>query len=258
MADAVYATAVRLALEGSSKRQRRIAAAFLEKSDHRFLHKELAARLGVPQVTLNGEFGKLAHRVYTMLGRPPVDQQEPSQWCSELVEFKWSADGWIWIAQERFIDALERIFMDEVETGTIHTQTFFEGRRTQREITVFERSRSAREACLKEFGRRCFICKFDFGKTYGSRFATKIHVHHLEPVASRRTMHELDAKRDRFLKHSSSGVLFDFGKKVNDSTNQQKPPTKVDVRIPIQLRQLDGHISRISSVFSRADVFTLA
>jgi 5-methylcytosine-specific restriction protein A len=185
-----------LALEGSSKRQRQIATAFLEKSDHRFLHKELAARLGVPQVTLNGEFGKLAHRVYTMLGRPPVDQQEPSQWCSELVEFKWSADGWIWIAQERFIDALERIFMDEVETGNIHTETFFEGRRTQREITVFERSRSAREACLKEFGRRCFICKFDFGKTYGSRFATKIHVHHLEPVASRRTMHELDAKRD--------------------------------------------------------------
>jgi hypothetical protein len=117
MADAVYATAVRLALEGSSKRQRRIAAAFLEKSDHRFLHKELAARLGVPQVTLNGEFGKLAHRVYTMLGRPPVDQQEPSQWCSELVEFKWSADGWIWIAQERFIDALERILWMRSKLG---------------------------------------------------------------------------------------------------------------------------------------------
>ena len=57
-----YATAVRLALEGSARRQK-IATAFLKKSDHRFLHKELANHLGIPQVTLNGEFGKLGRHI---------------------------------------------------------------------------------------------------------------------------------------------------------------------------------------------------
>jgi 5-methylcytosine-specific restriction protein A len=190
-----YATAVRLALEGSARRQK-IATAFLKKSDHRFLHKELANHLGIPQVTLNGEFGKLGHHVYTILGRHPVGQQAASQWCSELVEFKWSVDGWIWIAQERFIKALEDIFMDEVETGTIIPETFSEGGSAQRKITIFERSQIAREACLKEFGAGCFICQFDFGERYGSRFGGRIHVHHITPVSSRRTKYELDPRQD--------------------------------------------------------------
>lgn len=102
----------------------------------------------------------------------------------------------MWTARKEFIHALNGIFMHEVETGTTDAETFSEGRSTQRKITIFERSRSARKACLKEFGTRCFICQFDFGKKYGSRFAGNIQVHHLDPISWRRSVYELDPKRD--------------------------------------------------------------
>jgi hypothetical protein len=63
-----YKTAVRSALKSSTKLQRDIADAFLEKP-HRFQHKELAARLGIAPGTLNGQFGRLGHHVYEILQR---------------------------------------------------------------------------------------------------------------------------------------------------------------------------------------------
>jgi len=196
MENADYQTAVRLALKTSTKLQKDIAIAFLEKP-HQFLHKELAARLGIAPVTLNGEFGKLGHHVYERLRWHPEGWQPPDfEWCSVLVHFDWSDHGWIWTARKEFVYALNGIFMHEVETGTTDPETFSEGRSTQRKITIFERSRSARKACLKEFGARCFICQFDFGKKYGSRFAGNIHVHHLNPISWRTAMYELDPKRD--------------------------------------------------------------
>jgi 5-methylcytosine-specific restriction enzyme A len=199
MPDAVYATALRLALEGSTKLQRNIAAAFLEKSDHSFLHKELAAHLKIAQATLNVEFGKLGHRVYAILNRHP-DGLQPSEieyWASELVEFDKSDDGLIYyIARKEFIEALESIFMDEVETGSTRPGTFSEGGSAKRKITIFERSRAAREACLKEFGARCCVCQFDFGERYGSEFRGKMHVHHITCISSRKNEYEIDPKQE--------------------------------------------------------------
>lgn len=196
MKNADYQAAVRLALKSSTKLQRDVAIAFLEEP-HQFLHKALAARLGVAQITLNGEFGKLGHRIYEILRWHPEGWEAPNfDWCSVLVHFVQSEEGWEWIARREFIDALHAIFMDEVETGTIDPEVFSEGGSTERQITIFERSKSAREACLKEFGAGCFVCRFDFAKTYGSRFAGYIHVHHLTPISSRKTGHELDPKRD--------------------------------------------------------------
>ena len=196
METADYQAAIRLALKSSTELQRAIAAAFLEEP-HQFLHKELAALLGIAPITLSGEFGKLGHRVYDCLHWHPEGWQPPNfDWSSVLVQFEKSNYGWMWIARKEFVHALDTICMDEIETGTIQPEIFSEGASTQRTIAVFERSRSAREACLNEFGTRCFICQFDFGKTYGSQFAGHIHVHHLNPISSRKTIYELDPKRD--------------------------------------------------------------
>ena len=196
MGNADYRAAVRLALKSSTKLQRDIAIAFLEEP-HRFLHRELSSRLKIAPVTLNGEFGKLSHRVYERLQWHPEGwQPQEFQWASVLVDFEPSREGWIWAARNEFIDALTGIFMDEIETGSTDLEIFSEGRTAERQITIFERSKSAREACLKEFGARCFICQFDFGKTYGSDFAGSIHVHHLIPISYRQTTYKLDPKRD--------------------------------------------------------------
>jgi hypothetical protein len=102
-----YTTAVRSALKSSTKLQRDIAEAFLEKP-HRFQHKELAARLGIAAATLNVQFRRLGHHVYEILQRHPEGRQPPDfVWCSVLVEFEESDDGWIWIARPEFIEALQ-------------------------------------------------------------------------------------------------------------------------------------------------------
>ena len=91
-----YQTAVRITLKSATKPQKDIATLFLEEPHHRFLHKELAAHLGIAQLTLNGEFGKLAHHVYEILQRHPEGWQSPDfQWSSVLVHFEKSDDGWI-------------------------------------------------------------------------------------------------------------------------------------------------------------------
>jgi 5-methylcytosine-specific restriction protein A len=194
--NADYQTAVRLALKSSTELQKAIATAFLEEP-HRFLHKELAARLEIAPLTLSGDFGKLGHRVYEILQWHPEGWQAPEfDWSSVLVHFEKSDDGWLWIARNEFLDALDSIFMDEVETGGIEPETFSEGGISQRNATIFERSRKAREACLEQFGARCFICQFDFGERYGSSFSGNIHVHHVVPISSRRAAYQLDPKRD--------------------------------------------------------------
>ena len=51
--------------------------------------------------------------------------------------------------------------------------------------SVHERNRAARRACLAIHGHACLLCGFDFENEYGEIGAGFIHVHHIEPVASR-------------------------------------------------------------------------
>ena len=51
-------------------------------------------------------------------------------------------------------------------------------------VNAYERSGTARQACLEVHGRRCCVCGFDFGATYGPEADGFIHVHHLRPLAS--------------------------------------------------------------------------
>jgi 5-methylcytosine-specific restriction protein A len=70
-----------------------------------------------------------------------------------------------------------------------------EGGRTLVQVNRFERDPRARRRCIQHFGARCFVCGFDFAKTYGKIGAGFIHVHHLRPLSMGKR-HKVDACRD--------------------------------------------------------------
>ena len=51
-------------------------------------------------------------------------------------------------------------------------------------MTRYERSREAREACIRLKGCRCAVCGMDFESHYGEIGRGFIHVHHIIPISS--------------------------------------------------------------------------
>ncbi len=49
---------------------------------------------------------------------------------------------------------------------------------------AYERNQRARDKCLRHYGRRCYICGFDFEAAYGEAAAGYIQVHHIVPIAT--------------------------------------------------------------------------
>lgn len=68
-------------------------------------------------------------------------------------------------------------------TGEDPAQLLTEGAQYGITADRYERSRSARQACLQANGTACAICGFDFAKAYGPEFAGIIQVHHLTPIS---------------------------------------------------------------------------
>lgn len=60
----------------------------------------------------------------------------------------------------------------------------------------YERSRSARQACLQANGTVCAICGFDFAKAYGAEFAGIIQVHHITPISEIGHEYQVDPVHD--------------------------------------------------------------
>ena len=61
---------------------------------------------------------------------------------------------------------------------------------------AYERSRKARELCIKAHGASCAICGFDFKKAYGLDFAGMIQVHHIVPLHQTGAEHKVDPVSD--------------------------------------------------------------
>ena len=61
---------------------------------------------------------------------------------------------------------------------------------------AYERSRKARELCIKTHGASCAICGFDFKKAYGLDFAGMIQVHHIVPLHQTGSKHKVDPVSD--------------------------------------------------------------
>ena len=73
---------------------------------------------------------------------------------------------------------------------------FHEGATIRVYVDAYERNPKAREACLRYWGRTCFVCRFDYGKTYGEFADGYIHVHHLKPLAEIKERYRVDPKKD--------------------------------------------------------------
>jgi 5-methylcytosine-specific restriction endonuclease McrA len=61
---------------------------------------------------------------------------------------------------------------------------YTEGSTTQILVNSYERSASARRACLAHHGHACKACGFDFGTRYGEVGRGFIHVHHVVKISS--------------------------------------------------------------------------
>jgi len=75
-------------------------------------------------------------------------------------------------------------------------EKFFEGASKKISINAYERNSKARIACIKHYGATCFVCGFNFSKTYGEIGNGLIHVHHLIPLSEIKAQYELDPIND--------------------------------------------------------------
>lgn len=71
---------------------------------------------------------------------------------------------------------------DEAGAQVLEGQTMPEGATTHAEVLRYERSDSARAACLQHFGYRCQVCNLDFEERYGELGRGFMHVHHIVPL----------------------------------------------------------------------------
>ncbi|MEG3897838.1 MULTISPECIES: HNH endonuclease [unclassified Microcoleus] len=85
-----------------------------------------------------------------------------------------------------------KFFPDEVDL----VQTFREGAVRQVSVNAYEREPKARQKCIDYYGSSCYICDFDFGKTFGQPGKGFIHVHHLKPLSEIAEEYEIDPIKD--------------------------------------------------------------
>ena len=67
-------------------------------------------------------------------------------------------------------------------------------------ILYYESSHNidARNKCIQIKGIKCFVCGFDFEKTYGELGKGYIHVHHVTPMSNKYRKYELNIENDLF------------------------------------------------------------
>ena len=66
-----------------------------------------------------------------------------------------------------------------------------EGRMTEAKVLRRQRNRQARQQCLEASGYNCYICGFDFEKTYGEIGKGFLEVHHKRPISTYDEEHEI-------------------------------------------------------------------
>lgn len=100
--------------------------------------------------------------------------------------------------QLAFQSRLDTLLFDILAETTPPNQedALLEGARTEVLLDRYERSGTARKACLAAHGTSCAICGFDFARAYGPQFAGIIQVHHITPLSASRGEHEVNPVKD--------------------------------------------------------------
>lgn len=79
---------------------------------------------------------------------------------------------------------------------TDNNSKMLEGKVVQVLVDKYERSSTARSACIANKGCTCLVCGFDFKNKYGTVADGYIHVHHLRPISSTDTEYEIDPTKE--------------------------------------------------------------
>jgi len=84
------------------------------------------------------------------------------------------------------------LYPDEIK----NTKNLFEGAKKQVTVNIYERDSKARQQCIEKYGYTCYVCNFDFGKTYGKIGENFIHIHHLKPLSEIKEEYEVNPIND--------------------------------------------------------------
>jgi 5-methylcytosine-specific restriction enzyme A len=101
------------------------------------------------------------------------------------------------------VDRLESICVEHWGAGAFVSPeeiapglSYEEGHATSAIVNRYERDRKARDACLAAWGHSCSACGLKFQDRYGKRGEGFIHVHHLHPLATIGSSHQVDPVAD--------------------------------------------------------------
>ncbi|MGC4092943.1 MAG: HNH endonuclease [Polyangiaceae bacterium] len=78
----------------------------------------------------------------------------------------------------------------------VPASAYREGTAHQLWVNSYERSTSARDACIRHHGLSCVVCGFNFSRVYGSLGEGFIHVHHLRQLKEVGTAYMVDPAAD--------------------------------------------------------------
>jgi 5-methylcytosine-specific restriction enzyme A len=87
------------------------------------------------------------------------------------VEILWSFDPDS--KPELFVHSPEQVTKGEYREGAVREIL----------VNVYERNRTARQACVDHFGAVCSVCDLCFEKQYGLLGTGFIHIHHMVPLS---------------------------------------------------------------------------
>jgi 5-methylcytosine-specific restriction protein A len=157
---------------------------------------------------INGQIGRLGKRIAEKLDiqvptRSPLTN-DPMWWS---VPFRGRNEGegrFCYILKSELKEAMQEIYEKATSSEIISpeeidaeiAENLYEGAVKQIYVNSYERSRDARDQCVKRYGARCVICGFDFEKTYGKIGRNVIHVHHLKPLSEIGEKHPVDYIND--------------------------------------------------------------
>ena len=97
---------------------------------------------------------------------------------------------------QKFCNVLSEIHANRTIGNEINT--YWEGELEQVTITTHERNIEARNKCIQSKGTKCFVCGFDFEKTYGELGKGFIHIHHTNPISNRDGRYEINIEEDLY------------------------------------------------------------
>jgi 5-methylcytosine-specific restriction enzyme A len=140
----------------------------------------------------NVHYGKLGKTLANAIGQPIKPWHNGGQYpLRVLAEFHGGGDvDWeMWpdlaqaleitgiVKSQKTFGLADELTLDEINYG------FLEGRTYAVLVNLYERSSSARDACIQHHGTNCKVCDLDFSSVYGDSMEGFIHVHHLKPLS---------------------------------------------------------------------------